>query len=78
MPIMGPLVTFKGIPKDLVVTAYMAASGIVNFITPTSAIVMGGLILAKVPYISYIKFIVPRLIFVLLASMIILSIGLYL
>ena len=76
MPIMGPIATFKGIPKDLVVTAYMAASGIVNFITPVSAIVMGGLILSKVSYITYIRFLVPRLIFVLIASMIILSLGL--
>ncbi|MCP4177166.1 MAG: YfcC family protein [bacterium] len=76
MPIMGPLAVFKGIPKDLVVTAYMAASGIVNFVTPTSAIVMGGLILAKASYIKYLKFLIPRLIFVLIASMIILSLGL--
>jgi len=76
MPIMGPLATFKGIPKDLVVTAYMAASGIVNFITPTSAIVMGGLVIAKFSYAKYLKFIIPRLVIILLASMILLSIGL--
>ncbi len=76
MPIMGPLATFKGIPKDLVVTAYMAASGIVNFVTPTSAIVMGGLVIAKFSYAKYLKFIIPRLFFIFLASMILLSLGL--
>jgi uncharacterized ion transporter superfamily protein YfcC len=76
MPIMGPLATFKAIPKDLVVTAYMAASGIVNFITPTSAIVMGGLVIARFSYAKYLKFIVPRLLIVLLASMLLLSLGL--
>jgi len=76
MPIMGPLATFKGIPKDLVVTAYMAASGIVNFITPTSAVVMGGLVIAKFSYAKFLRFIIPRLVFVLVASMIILSVGL--
>jgi uncharacterized ion transporter superfamily protein YfcC len=77
MPIMGPLATFQHVPKDLVVTAYMAASGIVNFITPTSAIVMGGLVLARVSYIKYLKFILPKLFLVLLVSMVILSIGLF-
>ena len=76
MPIMGPLAAFKSIPKDLVVTAYMAASGIVNFVTPTSAIVMGGLILARASYIKYLKFMLPRLLLVLIASMAILSLGL--
>ena len=76
MPIMGPLAAFKAIPKDLVVTAYMAASGIVNYITPTSAIVMGGLVIAKISYAKFLKFIIPRLLLVLLVSMILLSVGL--
>ena len=38
--------------RDLVVTAYQSASGIVNLITPTlSRVVMGGLAIARVPYV---------------------------
>lgn len=42
MGIMGPMGEFAGVGKDLVITAYQSASGLVNLITPTSAIVMGG------------------------------------
>ena len=43
MPILAPLADFSGVGRDLVVTAYQSASGIVNLITPTSAVVVGGL-----------------------------------
>ncbi|WP_256742116.1 YfcC family protein, partial [Cronobacter sakazakii] len=46
MPIMAPLADFAHVGRDLVVTAYQSASGIVNLITPTSAVVMGGLAIA--------------------------------
>ncbi|WP_254891405.1 YfcC family protein, partial [Cronobacter sakazakii] len=48
MPIMAPLADFAHVGRDLVVTAYQSASGIVNLITPTSAVVMGGLAIARV------------------------------
>ncbi|MGS6446149.1 hypothetical protein ACVGXV_00040, partial [Enterobacter intestinihominis] len=34
MPIMAPLADFPNVNRDLVVTAYQSASGIVNLITP--------------------------------------------
>ena len=43
----------------MVVTAFQSASGIVNLITPTSAVVMGGLALAKVRYDQYLRFVLP-------------------
>ena len=45
----------------LAVGAYQSASGWVNLITPTSAIIMGGLTLAKVGYDNYVRFILPYL-----------------
>lgn len=50
MPIMAPLADFAHVQRDLVVTAYQSASGVVNLITPTSAVVMGGLAIARVPW----------------------------
>jgi uncharacterized ion transporter superfamily protein YfcC len=41
------------------VTGFQTASGWVNFITPTSAVVMGGLTLAKVGYDRYLRFVAP-------------------
>lgn len=61
MPIMAPLADFANVNRDLVVTAYQSASGIVNLITPTSAVVMGGLAIAHVPYVRYLKWVAPLL-----------------
>lgn len=75
MPIMAPLADFTHISRDLVVTAYQLASGIVNLITPTSAVVMGGLAIARVPYERYLKWVAPLLLILTLLNMIALSIG---
>ena len=61
MPIMAPLADFASVPREIVVTAFQSASGLVNLITPTSAVVMGGLALAKVRYDQYLRFIAPLL-----------------
>lgn len=62
MPILAPLADFAGTGRDLVVTAYQSASGIVNLITPTSAVVMGGLAIARVPYNKWLRFVWPLLV----------------
>jgi len=59
MPIMAPLADFAGASRSLVVTAYQSASGLLNLVTPTSAVVMGGLAIARVPYGKYLKFVWP-------------------
>ncbi len=59
MPILAPLGDFAGVSRAMVVTAYQSASGVINLITPTSAVVMGGLALAKVRYDQYIRFVFP-------------------
>ena len=61
MPILAPLADFAGVQRAIVVTAFQSASGLVNLITPTSAVVMGGLALAKVRYDQYLRFIAPLL-----------------
>ncbi|WP_460715500.1 YfcC family protein [Nocardioides dilutus] len=59
MPILAPLADFAGVDRAMVITAYQSASGLVNLITPTSAVVMGGLALAKVRYDQYLRFVMP-------------------
>ena len=59
MPILAPLADFANVSRSMVVTAFQSASGIVNLITPTSAVVMGGLALAKVRYDQYLRFVLP-------------------
>jgi uncharacterized ion transporter superfamily protein YfcC len=62
MPILAPLADFAGVSRAIVVTAYQSASGWINLFTPTSAVVMGGLTLAKVGYDRYIRFVIPLLV----------------
>ncbi|HGF7636722.1 TPA: YfcC family protein [Enterococcus faecium] len=56
MGIMGPMGEFAGVGKDLVITAYQSASGLVNLITPTSAIVMGAVAIARFDVSVWWKF----------------------
>ncbi|MHC0025653.1 YfcC family protein [Enterobacter vonholyi] len=75
MPIMAPLADFANVNRDLVVTAYQSASGIVNLVTPTSAVVMGGLAIARVPYVRYLKWVAPLLAILTVVIMVALSLG---
>ncbi len=59
MPILAPLADFAGVERAMVIAAYPSASGLVNLISPTSAVVMGGLALAKVRYDQYLRFVLP-------------------
>ena len=74
MPIMAPLASFVEVPARLVVTAYQSASGLLNLVTPTSAVVMGGLAIARVPYGTYLRWVWPLL--AILAALTILVLGL--
>jgi uncharacterized ion transporter superfamily protein YfcC len=75
MPIMAPLGEFAGVAGDLIVTAYQSASGLVNLVTPTSAVVMGGLAIARVGYNTWLRFTWPILALLFLLTVIMLSIG---
>lgn len=61
MPILGPVSDFADVDRAVSVTAYQSASGWINLITPTSAVLMGGLTLAKVGYDRYLRFVAPYL-----------------
>ncbi len=74
MPILAPLADFAGVARDLVVTGYQSASGLVNLITPTSAVLMGGLALSKIGYDKYVRFIAPYM--VIIFVLIVLFVGL--
>jgi uncharacterized ion transporter superfamily protein YfcC len=75
MPILAPLSDFAGVNRALTVTAYQSASGWVNLITPTSAVIMGGLALAKVGYDKYVRFVVPYLAILFVAVTVFLMLG---
>ncbi|SIS82727.1 YfcC family protein [Neptunomonas antarctica] len=75
MPIMAPLADFSSVGRELVVTAFQSACGIVNLITPTSAVVVGGLAIGRVSYEKWLRFVWPLLLILSILMMVILSIG---
>ncbi|MGO1651414.1 YfcC family protein, partial [Senegalia sp. (in: firmicutes)] len=77
MPIMAPLGDFANVSRSLVITAYQSASGIVNLVTPTSAVVMGGLAIARVPYGKWLKYVWKFLLMIFVMTILALILGLY-
>ena len=75
IPIMAPLGKFAGVGGDLVVTAFQSASGLVNIITPTAAVVMGALALGHVPYDRWVKYVWKLILYFLLLTMAFLMAG---
>lgn len=55
MPIIAPLSDFVGVGRDIAVTAFQSANGLINLITPTSGVLMGALALGKIPYDRFVK-----------------------
>lgn len=75
VPIMAPLGQFAGVGGDLVVTAFQSASGLVNIITPTAAVVMGALALGHVPYDRWVKYVWKLILYFFLLTIVLLLIG---
>ncbi len=75
MPIMAPLADFAGADRSLVVTAYQGASGLLNLVTPTSAVVMGGLAIARVPYGTYLRWVWPLILGLGVLTVAVLAVG---
>ncbi|MEV5508294.1 YfcC family protein [Streptomyces orinoci] len=61
MPVLAPLADFAGVSRALAVTAWQSASGWMNLWVPTTAVIMGGVSLAKVGYDRYLRFVWPLL-----------------
>ncbi|HEY3211752.1 MAG TPA: YfcC family protein [Actinomycetota bacterium] len=75
MPIMAPLATFVDVAERLVVTAYQSANGLMNLFIPTSAVVMGGLAIARVPYGRYLRWVWPLLAMLAALTVVVLAVG---
>jgi uncharacterized ion transporter superfamily protein YfcC len=75
MPILAPVSEFADVDRSLAVTAYQSASGIVNLITPTSAVVVGALAIGRVPYDRWLRFVAPLLLILTVLIMAALSLA---
>ena len=68
MPIMAPLADLTGVSRQTAVLAYQTGDGFMNMIVPTNALLMGMLALGRVPYVRWVRFIVPLLLQLLLVA----------
>ena len=75
MPIMAPLASFAEVPAQFVVTAYQSANGLINLVTPTSAVVMGGLAIARVGYGTWLRFVWPVLLLLAVLTIVVLTVS---
>lgn len=75
MPVMAPIADFAGVARDIVITAFQIGSGLVNFITPTSGVLMGALALARVPYGAYLKWVWKFVAIIAVVCLVILSVA---
>lgn len=78
MPIMAPLADFAGVGREMVVTAFQSACGLVNLITPTSAVVMGALAIGRVPYDRWLRFLWKFVLLAFLVLLLLLGAGVFL
>lgn len=77
MPILAPLAELLEVQTHLVVTAYQSASGIVNLVTPTSAVVMGGLAIGHIPLGKWFKFVAPLLVVIFIVTIALMAIPIW-
>ncbi|WP_458790944.1 YfcC family protein [Yoonia sp. MH D7] len=75
MPILAPLADFAGVGRDLVVTAFQSANGLVNLINPTFAVVIGGLAIGRVSYDRWLVFIWPLMLILIVFTSVAISIA---
>ena len=78
MSIMGPLGESVGVHASVVITAFQSATGLVGLLTPTSAVTMGALAIARVGYGKWFKFIFPLWVMLFFISAIVITIASFL
>ena len=75
MPIMAPLADLTGVGRETSVLAYQLGDGLMNLIVPTNALLMGMLLLARIPYQRWLKFVLPAIVKLYLVAMAVLAVA---
>lgn len=75
MPILSPLSEIVGITKQTTVLATQLGDGISNILYPVSGALMASLAYAKIPYFTWVRFIMPLIIIWTILGAIFLIIG---
>ncbi|MFW5633181.1 MAG: YfcC family protein, partial [Acetivibrio ethanolgignens] len=57
MPIFGPLAAGLGLAPEIVVCALSGACALINAVTPTSGVLMGGISISRIEFSTWLKYI---------------------
>jgi uncharacterized ion transporter superfamily protein YfcC len=72
MPIMAPFSDLIGISRQATVMAYQLGEGFTNMLTPTSAVLMGVLGVAKIPLQKWLKWVWPLILILFITGFLLL------
>jgi uncharacterized ion transporter superfamily protein YfcC len=72
MPIMAPFSDLIGVSRQATIMAYQFGDGFTNMITPTSAVLMGVLGVAKIPFEKWVKWVWPLIVMLIILGFILL------
>ena len=75
MPLMAPLSDLIGITRQTAVFAFTCGDGFANLVIPTSGTLMAVLAIAKVPYTSWLRFVLPLFVILFILSLLFLIIA---
>lgn len=75
MPIMAPIADVTGLSRQVAVLAYQFGDGFTNMVVPTNALLMGMLVLARIPYHRWARFIIPLLLKLYLVAVVLLIVA---
>ena len=78
MPILGPIAHLSGVSGQVTVLAFLFGNGLMNTLTPTSGMLLAYLAAGKVSYGSWIRFVLPLalVLLVLCAIALLVAVGL--
>ena len=72
MPIMAPFSDLIGVSRQATIMAYQFGDGFTNMLTPTSAVLMGVLGVAKIPYNKWVKWVWPLMLMLIILGLVLL------
>lgn len=75
MPTFGGLAANLGLSPEVMLMIFCAASGVVNLVTPTSAVVMGGLSICRVEWPTWLKFVTKLLVILMAVNLVTLAVA---
>ena len=70
MPILWPIAQLNGLNGQTTVLAYLIGNGLTNMVTPTSGMLLAYLSTGRVPYATWMRFILPLWLTLLVLSLI--------